>query len=139
MTTFSLSVWLTMGLVLLPTTAVFWCAGNVPYRYVCNETHTHQSLSHCFNNAWDVFMAVSVPQQPTTSTLRVFFFLYVCFCFAVSTVFRAFFVSYLVESMYKKKLESLENLLDSDVVYGIHQIFSFVKGFANISEFVKGL
>jgi hypothetical protein len=32
LTTFSLSVWLTMGLVLLPTTDVFWCAANVPYQ-----------------------------------------------------------------------------------------------------------
>ena len=63
-------------------------------------------------------MAVSVPQQPRTSTLRVFFFLYVCFCFAISTVFQAFFVSYLVEPKYGKKLEILDELLDSDVVYG---------------------
>ena len=34
LTTFSLSVWLTTGLVLLLTTAVFWCAGKVPYRSV---------------------------------------------------------------------------------------------------------
>jgi len=47
MTTFSLSFWLTMGLVLLLTTAVFWCAGNVPYRSVCNVRHTH--ISHCSN------------------------------------------------------------------------------------------
>ena len=36
LTTFSLSVWLTMGLVLLLTTGVFWCAGNGPYRSVFN-------------------------------------------------------------------------------------------------------
>jgi hypothetical protein len=30
LTTFSLSVWFTIGLVLLLTTAVFWCASNVP-------------------------------------------------------------------------------------------------------------
>ena len=75
MTFFSLSVWLTIGLVLLLTTAGFWCAGNVPYRYVCNQTHSYQSLSKCFHNAWAVFMGVSVPQQPTASTLRDFFFL----------------------------------------------------------------
>jgi hypothetical protein len=45
LTTFSLSVWLTIGLVLLLTTAVFWCAGNGPYRSVCNQIHTH--ISHC--------------------------------------------------------------------------------------------
>ena len=118
LTTFSLSVWLTIGLVLLLTTAVFWCAGNVPYRYECNKSHTYQSLSNCLHNVWAVFVAVSVPQQPRTSTLRIFFFLYVCFCFAISTVFQAFFVSYLVEPKYGKKLEILDELLDSDVVYG---------------------
>ena len=41
-TTFSLSVWLTKGLVLLLTTALFWCAGSITYRSVCNVTHTYQ-------------------------------------------------------------------------------------------------
>jgi hypothetical protein len=139
MTIFSLSVWLTMALVPLLTTAVFWCVVNVPYRSVCNETHTYQSLSHCFQNAWAVFMGVSVPQQPTTSTLRVFFFLYVCFCFAISTVFQAFFVSYLVEPMYEKKLETLDDLLDSDVVYGNFQLIRFAQGTFSYPELVKFL
>jgi hypothetical protein len=139
LTNFSLSVCLTMGLVLLLTTAVFWCAGNVPYRYVCNETHTYQSLSHSFHSAWAVFMAVSVPQQPTTSTLRVLFFLYVWFCFAISTVFQAFFVSYLVDPMYENKIETLDELLESDVVYGTHPTVSFAKDFVNNPEFVKFL
>ena len=111
LTTFSMSVWLTIGLVLLLTTAVFWCAGNGPYRSVCNETHTYQSLANCFHNAWAVFVAVSVPQQPTSSSLRAFFFLYVCFCFAISTVFQAFFVSYLVEPTYEKEIETLDELV----------------------------
>jgi hypothetical protein len=44
LTTFSLSVWLTIGLVLLLTTAVFWCAGNGPYG-LCVMRHTH--IGHC--------------------------------------------------------------------------------------------
>jgi len=68
-----LSVWLTKGLVLLLTTAVCWCADIVPYRSVCNETHIYHSLSNCFHNAWAVFVGVSVPQQPTNSSRRVFF------------------------------------------------------------------
>jgi hypothetical protein len=118
LTTFSLSVWLTIGLVLLLTTALFWCAGNGPKRSVCNETNNFKSLSHCFYNVWAVYIGVSVPQQPTNPSLRVLFILYVCFCFAISTVFQAFFVSYLVEPKYEKKLETLGDLLDSDVVYG---------------------
>jgi hypothetical protein len=137
--TFSLTVWLTIGLVLLLTTAVFWCAGNVPYRSVCNKTHTYQSLSKYFHNVWAVFVGVSVPRQPRSSTLTVFFILYVCFCFAISTVFQAFFVSYLVEPKYEKKLETLDELLDSDVVYGYHPFINFVKATVASSEFAKFL
>jgi hypothetical protein len=137
LTTFSLPVWFTIGLVLLLTTAVFWCAGNGPYRSVCNETHTYQSLSNCFHKVWAVFVAVSVPQQPTTSGLRVLFFLYVCFCFAINTVFQAFFVSYLVEPNYEKKLETLEDLLYSDVVYGYHSGINYAQDTFSYPEFVK--
>jgi hypothetical protein len=139
LTTFSLSVWLTIGLVLLLTTAVFWCAGNGPYRSVCNETHTYRSLSNCFHNAWAVFMAVSVPQQPRTSTLRVFFFLYVCFCFAISSVFQAFFVSYLVEPKYEKELETLDELLDSNVVYGDNPALNVALGTVSYPELMTFL
>ena len=116
LTTFSLSVWLTMGLVLLISTAVFWCVGSRPYRSVFRETHTYQSLSQSFYDAWAVFMGVSVPQLPTTSNLRVLFLLYVCCCFAISTVFQGFFVSYLVE--LANKIETFYEILDSDIIYG---------------------
>ena len=135
--TFSLSVWLTTGLVLLLTTVVFWFAGNVPYRFVCNDAHTYQSLSQCFHNAWAVFVGVPVPQQPTTSRIRVFFFLYVCFCFAFSTVFQAFFVSYLVQPKYEKQLETLDELLDSDVVYGSHPFVTYFQDTVSYPEYVK--
>jgi len=100
LTIFSLSVWLTIGLVLLLTTTVFWCAGNGPYRPLYNGTHTYQSLSYSFQNALSVLVGVGVPQQPTNSSLRFFFLVYDCFCFSISTVFQAFFVSYLVEMKY---------------------------------------
>jgi hypothetical protein len=137
--TFSLTVWLTIGLVLLLTTVVFWCAGNVFYPSVCNETHTYQSLSDCFHNVWSVFVAVSVPRQPRSSTLRVLFFLYVCFCFAISTVFQAFFVSYLVEPKYERKLKTLDELQESDVVYGYHQITHYFQSSMSYPEFVNFL
>jgi len=118
LSTFSLSVWLTMGLVLLLSTAVFWCVGIHTYRSVFRKAHTYRSLSHCFYNAWAVLMGVSLPQLPNTSNLGVFFLLYVCYCFAISTVFQAFFVSYLVEPEYDNKIETFDELLDSDIIYG---------------------
>jgi hypothetical protein len=42
-----------------------------------------------------------------------------------------------VEPMYEKKIETLDDLLDSDVVYGTHPTVSFSKNLVNIPEFVK--
>ena len=125
--------------MLLLTTAVFWCDRNGPYRSVCDETHTYQSLSNCFHNVWAMFVGVSVPLQPRTTRFRAFFFLYVCFCFAIRTVFQAFFVSYLVEPKYGKKLENLDDLLNSDVVYGYHPVINFFQDTLPFADFVKFL
>ena len=84
-------------------------------------------------------MGVYVPQQPTTSILRVFFFLCVPFCFAISTVFQAFFVSYLVQQNYEKKLDPLDELLDSEEVYGYHHVVNFVQDNLESLEFVTFL
>jgi hypothetical protein len=41
-----------------------------------------------------------------------------CYCFAISTVFQAFFVSYLVEPGNGEKISTFQELLDSNVNYG---------------------
>jgi len=140
LTTFSLSVWLTKGFVLLLITAVFWCAFNVPYQSVCNNAHTYQSLSQCFHNAWAVFVGVSVPQRPTSSTLRDFFFIYVCFCFAISILFQVFLLSFLVEPNYENKFERLDQLLNSHVVYDYHHLHCcYLQDIISYPEIVKFL
>jgi hypothetical protein len=49
----------------------------------------------------------------------------VCYCFAISTVFQAYFVSYLVEPGYGEKLETFQELLDSSVDYGFNAAVEF--------------
>ena len=69
-------------------------------------------------NSWSIFIGVSVPEMPRSWKLRIFFLIYVCYCFAISTVFQAFFVSYLVEPGIGEKILSFQELLDSSVNYG---------------------
>jgi hypothetical protein len=102
------------------------------------HTHTCQSLSKCSQNAWAVFEGVSLPQQPTTSNLRVFFFLDVCF-FTISSVIQEFFVPFLVEPKNERKLETLDELLYSEEVYGYHPALSLLQDTISYSEFVKFL
>jgi hypothetical protein len=57
--------------------------------------------------------------------MRIYFLIYVCYCFAISTVFQAFFVSYLVEPGYGEKIETFQELFDSSFLYGYNDAFDF--------------
>ena len=48
-----------------------------------------------------------------------------CYCFAISTVFQAFFVSYLVEPGYGEKIATFQELLDPSVNYGYNDASEF--------------
>jgi hypothetical protein len=84
-------------------------------------------------------VGVSVPKQPTASGLRVLFFLCVSFCFTISIQLQGFFISHLMKPMYEKKLETLDELLHSDVVYGYHPALNLVQDIISYTEFVKFL
>ena len=76
-------------------------------------------------NAWSIFIGVSVPEMPSSWKLRIFFLIYVCYCFAISTVFQAFFVSYLVEPGYGEKIAAFQELIGSSVNYGFISVIQF--------------
>jgi hypothetical protein len=63
--------------------------------------------------------------MPKTWKLRIFFLIYVCYSFAMSTVFQAFFVSFLVEPGYGGKISTFQELLDSSVNYGFNAVIDF--------------
>lgn len=125
LTVFDSSVWLTMVIVFLLTSALFWFSANYPERMVEIESTNLQTIPKCMYIAWSIFIGVSVPEMPRTWKLRTFFLIYVCYCFAISTVFQAFFVSYLVEPGYGEKIATFQELLDSNVNYGFNDAFEF--------------
>jgi hypothetical protein len=120
---YATSVWIALALVFILTAIVFWCAANYgPHM----ESYSFRHLSNCFQSAWAIFMGVSVSEMPRTSKLRILFLLYVCYCFAISTVFQAFFTSFLVETGYERGIQTLEELLQSDLFYGYNTALEFL-------------
>jgi hypothetical protein len=61
-------------------------------------------------NVWSTLFGLSVPELPRTWKLGILFPIYVCYCFAISTVFQEFFVSYLVEPGYGEKIEIFQEI-----------------------------
>ena len=117
MHTYQLPVWLTMATVFVLTAILWW--GLTSWRHSSlKDSRTFQTLSYSFYDAWAVAMGVSATNTPSTWNFRFLFLLYVYYCFAMSTVFQAFFTSYLVEPGYGKKFETFDDLLHSSLSYG---------------------
>jgi len=115
---FNLTVWFSLTLVLILTTAIFWCFSNRHFHFLKKHSPTYKTLSQNLSEVWAVSMAVSLPKLPVNTKLRVFFLLFVWYSFAINTVFQAFFITYLVEPGYSKQIKTFDDLIQSGLMYG---------------------
>ncbi|XP_033610108.1 uncharacterized protein LOC117282849 [Cryptotermes secundus] len=129
---FTLPVWLTLALAFVLTSATFWCLEKKSHRSESREPRTVTSISLSVYNAWAILMAVSVPKMPKTWYHRCLFLIYVCFSFAMVTVFQTFFVSYLVEPGYGKAITTVQEVVNSELVYAYHPV---VEHFLTLLEY----
>jgi hypothetical protein len=136
-TVFDASVWLTMIIVLVLTSALFWFSANYPNRMFEIDSKSLQTKPKYMYNAWSIFIGLSVPEMPRSWKVRIFFLIYVCYCFAISTVFQAFFVSYLVEPGYGEKIATFQEPLDSSVNYGFNTAFEFGMATLDFSDHLQ--
>jgi hypothetical protein len=137
LTVFDASVWLTMIIVFVLTSALFWFSANYPDGMVENESQNFQTIPKYMYNAWSIFIGVSLPKMPRSWKLRIFFLIYVCYCFAMTTVFQAFFVSYLVEPGYGENFETFQEILDSNINYGFIAVIEFIMMTMEFSDHLK--
>jgi len=115
---FELPVWFSLILVLILTTAIFWCFSNYHFHLLEKDSPTYKTLSQSLSDVWAVSMAVAVPKLPVTMKLRAFFLLFVWYSFAINIVFQAFFITFLVEPGYRKQIKTFDDLIQSGLMYG---------------------
>jgi hypothetical protein len=135
---FTLPVWLTLALAFMITSATFWCLENKSHRFkprdssTATTTATATDISFPVYNAWAILMAVSVPKMPDSWSHRILFLVYVSYSFAMVTVFQAFFISYLVEPGYDKAFTTVQQVLDSNLIYAYHPVVEY---FLNLLDY----
>jgi hypothetical protein len=115
---FTPPVWFTLMMVHIMTTVTVWCIGNRQCSREEEESPVYKTVFSCLHSVWAVSMGVSVAEQPRTSRLRVFFLLFMWYCFAINTIFQAFFTTFLVEPGFHKQIATFDELLDSGITYG---------------------
>ncbi|KAJ9580362.1 hypothetical protein L9F63_003997 [Diploptera punctata] len=126
MTLFSLATWISMGFVLIFVSFLFWLMSNILVRK--SNFTGFNLLTQCFSATWGVLLGISVPYMPISLRTRCLFIIYVWYCFAISTVFQAFFTSFLVEPGCEKPMKTLEDVARAGLFFGSFDILDLAKG-----------
>jgi hypothetical protein len=134
---FSPSIWLTIITVLILTALAFWITSSSALFHFMKEFSCYKTLCYCFYNVWAVFMGVSVTARPRSHSLRILFFIFVCYCLAMSTIFQAFFISFLVEPGYEKQIETFEELKESGASVALHPEVETIAAATGYDEYKK--
>ncbi|KAJ9592180.1 hypothetical protein L9F63_001296 [Diploptera punctata] len=98
--------------------------------YICllyrrKETAVFMSVSGCSLSLWAVILGVSAPELPRTSTIRVFFLLFIWYSFVINTIFQTFFTSYLVNPGTIPRIQNFQQMLDSGIEIGFDPFLDY--------------
>jgi len=127
-------VWLCCAVVFLAATATAWL---LAIRANITESKRYTHIASCFYILWSVTVGVSVPKMPQTPRLRLFFLQWIMHCLVMTTVFQAFFTSFVVQPDMGNQITSLEELLNSGYEYGYSSSFDKLIEYIQDSTYTK--
>jgi hypothetical protein len=100
---FSVDMWISFIPSIVLAVVTVSCISYYEHKSHLHEFKSYGNISSIIANIIPVLLSVSVSSQPRTSPLRVFFFCWVCYSVAISTVFQAYVTTYLIEPGYEEK------------------------------------
>ena len=136
MSIFTLTVWLSTMFVYVLISVVLWVSSK---RTKIWESRSFRKLSQCFQNSWAILIGVAVYEIPKSTFLRYIFVLYVAFCLAISTVYQAFFITFLIEPGYGRPIETMEDLIEHDIKFGWPEIAQTIADTLDLPEIPRQL
>jgi len=87
---------------------------------ILQEWQVYKRFPSCLSSVWAVLLAVSVSPMPRTSSVRAFFASWVCYCLAITTIFDAFLITYLIDPGLQHQINSFEEIVASGKDFGYH-------------------
>jgi hypothetical protein len=95
---------------------------------ILHEWQVYRRYPSCLTSVWAVLLAVSVSPMPRTSSVRAFFASWVCYCLAITTIFDAFLITYLIDPGLQHQINSFEEIVASGNDFGYHQAIGAIVG-----------
>ena len=121
---FSSSVWIVFFTTCILSAAI----AVLIHRSAESDSVYYRNFSYSCYVIWAVATSVSVPEMPKCSKLRIFFFLWVCYCLVMSTVFQSFFTGFLIVPGIVKQALSIEDLISKNYTLYIDSEAFFFEG-----------
>lgn len=132
---FTVSVWFSIALVFVFTVLVFWRSANVPYGgAIVTESLTYTKIQYCLYIVWAISLGIPVPEMPRTLKLRLFFSIFLCYCFIMGVLFQATFISFLVNPGHHNDISTFDDLIESGLPYGKIENLEFFMRLTNYYE-----
>jgi hypothetical protein len=115
---FCLPVWACFCAVSILAVFVMWLLAKYETKLNVRESSNYMTIIYCIYNVWAVMTGVSVPQKPISVSLRIFFTAWVWYAVAMTTVYQAHFIGFLVNPGFEKSMITLNDLIESGIEYG---------------------
>jgi len=115
---FSVHLWISFALSLIFAVITVKCISNYTQKSHSHESKSYSSIFSATTNIIAVSLSVPVNTQPRSSPLRLFFFCWVCYSVAISTVFQAYFTTFMIDPIYLESIKTVEQMLNNGKEFG---------------------
>ena len=119
---FELTTWLAFVAVCVAVILLLWRMARTS-RADPSETSTYANISKCSSSVWAALLGVSVPEMPRKTRLRLLFLLWLFYCLHIDIVYLTFLTTFLIQPGFEHQIQTVEELVESDVEYGFHKGF----------------
>ena len=107
---FSVDMWICFALSLALAVITVSCISINRHKSHLHQSQSYSNICSVIDNITAVSLSVSVNTQPRCAPLRLFFFCWVCYSVAISTVFQAH-ITFLIEPGYEEPTNNVEYVL----------------------------
>jgi len=114
----SVDMWICFALSLVLAVATVTRITNYSHKLHLQQSNSYSNIFSATSNIIAVSLSVSASTQPRSAPLRLFFFSWVCYTFAISTVLQAYLTTFLIEPGYEEPIKTMEQMLNSEKNFG---------------------
>ena len=129
---FSLDMWICFALSVVLAIITVSCISICGHKTNLHESKSYSNIFSATANIIAVLLSVSVHTQPRSAPLRLFFFCWVWYSVAISTVFQAYLTTFLIEPGYQEPIRSVQEMLKSENAFGFPRLYELF--FPNSSD-----